>query len=349
MYRSVLPLLTAALLLPVVPVLADGNNHDHDHGHGHSHAASDQPHVVNGVEHRVTITESDGYRTIRSNAIPNHEPGRFPSRGNPNTISAQDHNFRMTLNPEKAEREFRGRVLFGVALDGIPFDPGTGEVWSPDGRVRGPDAPRDGFRYEALTGNIDLGLDDHNAHVQPTGAYHYHALPVGVYEKAAGQPADQVPDQMVHIGYAADGFPIYGVWAHEDPDDPASPLVQPTTSWRIKDGSRPAKSETSPGGKHDGTFVQDWEYVEGLGDLDEHHGRHGVTPEYPKGTYYYMINFDYPFVPRSHYGTPDRSFAPRQTGLGPGTHGGEEPRGRRGGERRGGEDGDRPRRPPPRR
>ncbi len=351
MIRSTAALLAVAVLLPAGSAVAHPIGHDEDA----TPLAASNPdmHVsfarVNGVEHHVSITEKDGFRFIASNAIPDHEPGQLPTRGNPNTISPQNHEFRMTLTPEKASREFRGRVLFGVALNGVPFDPGTAEIWSPDGRVRGPDAPRDGLRYEALTGNIDLGLDDHNAHVQPTGAYHYHALPIGVYEKAAGKPASEVPDQMVLIGYAADGFPIYGVWAHQDPMDPTSPLVQPTTSYRVKDGSRPRKSDISPGGDYDGTFVQDWEYVQGAGDLDQHHGQIGVTPEYPDGTYYYLITHEYPFVPRSLYGTPDRSFAPRQTGLGPGTEGGESPRSeRRPGERRADEDGDRPHRPPSR-
>lgn len=353
MPRPTTALLAAALLLPLGSAAAHPMGHeDATPPAGSAVAVDPDMHVgfarVHGVEHAVSITEKDGYRVITSNSIPDHEPGEFPTRGNPNTISPQDYTFRMPLNPEKAAGDFRGRVLFGVALNGVPFDPGTAEIWSPTGRVRGPDAPRDGWRYEALTGNIDLGLDDHNAHVQPTGAYHYHALPVGVYEKAAGQSASEVPDQMVLIGYAADGFPIYGVYAHQDPHDPASPLVQPASSYRIKDGNRPPESATSPGGEHDGTFVQDWEYVQDLGNLDEHHGQHGVTPEYPDGTYYYLITAEYPFIPRSLYGTPDRSFAPKRTGLGPGTEGGEQaerPRRERG-ERRGA-DGDRPRRPPP--
>ncbi|MEM9420155.1 MAG: YHYH protein [Planctomycetota bacterium] len=347
MHRIVCPVIAAALFLPAGTTLAHVSaDHEEDH-----EVVVVNPEMkiyyanVNGFQHKAVITEKDGYRTITSNGIPDHVPGQFPTRGNPNTISAQDYTFRMPLDPQPADGEFRGRVLFGVALNGVPFEPGTAEIWTPNGRGRGADAPRDGWRYEALTGNINLGIDDHNAHVQNTGAYHYHALPVGLYEHAAGKPASQRPDQMILVGYAADGFPIYGVWVHEDPDDPTSKLVKPETSYRVKDGSRPARSDVSPGGKYDGTFVQDWEHVEGLGDLDEHNGQYGVTPEYPDGTYYYVITDDYPFIPRSFYGTPDRSFAPARP------HGSE--RGERGerrrGERRGGENGDRPRRPPPQR
>lgn len=36
-----------------------------------------------------------------------------------------------------------------------------------------------------------------------------------------------------------------------------------------------------------GYFVEDFDYVEGLGHLDEFNGRFAVTPEYPNGVYAY--------------------------------------------------------------
>ena len=47
-----------------------------------------------------------------------------------------------------------------------------------------------------------------------------------------------------------------------------------------------------------GAFTQDYEYVEGLGDLDECNGRIGVTPEFPEGIYYYVVTDDFPFFTR---------------------------------------------------
>ena len=41
-----------------------------------------------------------------------------------------------------------------------------------------------------------------------------------------------------------------------------------------------------------GFFVNDYEYSRGLGDLDEHNGRFGVTPEYPNGTYAYFTTIN---------------------------------------------------------
>ena len=278
----------------------------------------------------VRITQRDGYRHIVADGIPDHRPGKFPSRGNPNRISRQSYSFRVPLVPEPSDGPPpRGRVLAGVALNGVPFDPGTAEVWtSQRRRAHGRPGRQYAWRYEALTGGLNLGLDRHHAHVQPNGAYHYHALPNGLYERLAGQSIRQGPDAMVLLGYAADGYPIYGPWAHENPFDSASALKKLKSSYRVKKGERPSGSE-SPGGHYDGRFTADWEFVKDFGDLGEHNGRLGVTPEFPAGTYYYVITDTFPFIHRSFKGTPDTSFVRR---------GG--PRGRPRGSREGG-------RPPP--
>jgi hypothetical protein len=41
-----------------------------------------------------------------------------------------------------------------------------------------------------------------------------------------------------------------------------------------------------------GYYIEDFEYIAGLGDLDEHNGRFCVTPEYPSGTYAYFVTVD---------------------------------------------------------
>ena len=123
---------------------------------------------------------------------------------------------------------------------------------------------------------------------------------------------------MILVGYAADGFPIYSEYAHADADDASSKLRKMKPSFRLKKGARPG-GDDAPGGKYDGTYNQDFEYIEGLGDLDECNGRTGVTPEYPDGTYYYVLTDRFPFIPRAFRGTPDESFERRRGGRnGPG-------------------------------
>ncbi len=238
---------------------------------------------------QISIEERGGYRYISSNGIPDHAPGNFPNAGNPNSISAQNHRFRVTLTPQLTETSTPTRPAFGVALNGVPFEPGTAEYWN---RER-----TSGWNYDALSGRINLGLDQHNAHVQPSGSYHYHGLPTGLLQGTS----------MTLVGYAADGFPVYGQYGYRDINNSTSGLTSLQSSYRLKAGQRP----NGPGGTYDGTFVQDFEYVAGLGDLDECNGRFGVTPEHPNGIYHYHITEMFPFIPRCVKGTPDQSFQRR--------------------------------------
>lgn len=243
------------------------------------------------AESAVTITEADGYRIITANGIPDHSPGRFPNRNNPNAIAPQQHRYRVPLTPVVARRLVPvGLNTFGVAVNGVPFDPGAAEWYQRN--------PRSGWQVEALGGLMNLGLDQHHAHVQPTGAYHYHGVPTGL---VAGHAH---PGQMQLLGWAADGYPIYHGRAHQDPWDATSPVVAMRPSYRLRAGTRAG----GPGGPHDGSYVQDWEFVQGLGDLDLCNGRSGVTPEFPQGVYYYMVTAEFPFIPRYWAGVPDQSF-----------------------------------------
>lgn len=250
----------------------------------------------------VHITVTNGYRYIVSDGIPNHETGPFPNRNNPNRIQLQYHRFRVPEKPVAAARPTPFSLMpFGVALNGVPFDPGAAEFWNGDRN----------WQFEALSGKINLGLDRNNAHVQPTGAYHYHGSPTGLI--ASLNPAAD----MLLLGYAADGFPIYAGRGYRDPANPASGVTQLRSSYQVKSGLRPS----GPGGPYDGTFVQDYVYVPGSGDLDECNGRTGPTPEYPDGTYYYVVTDRFPFIPRCFRGTPDDSFqrrGPRPGGRDPG-------------------------------
>jgi YHYH protein len=47
-----------------------------------------------------------------------------------------------------------------------------------------------------------------------------------------------------------------------------------------------------------GTFRQDYEYVAGLGDLDERNGRFGAPPEFPQEIYHYYATDSYPYLQR---------------------------------------------------
>jgi hypothetical protein len=242
----------------------------------------------------VSITVSGTTRTIDSNGIPDHAIGQFPNPGNPNSMSPQNYEFTVTTAPTPAGSSIPlgFPASWGVAVNGIPLDPYTANFYNGNRN----------WRYSALyNGGASFGLDFNNAHVQPNGAYHYHGIPTAFME------ARDYTHKMVMVGWAADGYPVYGPYCYSDPNDPKSALKAMTSSYVLRSGSRPS-APYDPGGTYDGTFDQDYQYVPGAGDLDQNNGRTGVTPEYPKGTYYYMLSTNYPIIPHSFHGTPDPSF-----------------------------------------
>ncbi|MGB0743171.1 MAG: YHYH protein [Opitutales bacterium] len=253
----------------------------------------------------------EGYRYVSTNGIPNHATGRFPNRGNPNVITEQAYHFRIPLDPDPPTRSIDGPdaihtdrgYLFGLALNGVPFEPATGLNWTSEGLRRG-GRPGD-WVHEAIGGSINFGIDHANAHVQRTGAYHYHGIPTPLIHE----------DRPTLLGYAADGYPIYGPLGYQDPNNPHSPLVELQSSWQLKTSTRPGPPD-GPGGQADGRYTADWTYQKGSGDLDYLNGRYAVTPEYPKGVYHYVLTEQFPHVPRGFAASPDASFR-RLPGQGP--------------------------------
>lgn len=306
--------------------------------------AHDGEHDGYAERSKAVITTQGDKRIIEANGLPDHKPGEFPNRGNPNSISEQHYQFEMPLKPQASDEPVAlRRYLFGVAINGVVFDPGTAEVWVPGEQIvtrpgrgtrlePGQDRSRV-WNYDGM-GQMNLGIDANHAHVQPTGAYHYHGLPTGLIDRLRTEKGN---DKMLLIGYAADGYPMYAESGHTKADDAASPLKKLRPSYQMKKGNRPT-GDDGPGGKYDGTFVQDYEFIKDSGDLDECNGRKGVTPEYSEGTYYYIATDTYPFIPRLFRGTPDSSLEKK----------GPPPGGPRRGERRGPPPSPRDRPPSPR-
>ena len=251
------------------------------------------------AEARMRIDEIAGYRYIEADGLPDHSTGAFPNRRNPHSIQTQQYQFRVPLDPRRNNQvEWLGHMPFGIAINGVVFDPLTAEYWRRD--------RRSGWNIDALSG-VMLGLDGNNAHVQPDGSYHYHSVPTGLIEKFDRS-------RPVLLGYAADGFPIYGPEGYADGRGGSVREMKP--GWRLRAGTRPGGND-GPGGRYDGTYTRDFEYVAGLGDLDECNGRMAVTPEYPDGIYHYVLTNSFPYIPRCFYGSPDSSFR-----RGPGDAGG---------------------------
>ena len=104
--------------------------------------------------------------------------------------------------------------------------------------------------------------------------------------------ADTEPTIKTHspiLGFAYDGNPIYGPFAHENPLDSQSPIVRMTSSYSLT-GSRDGGPSTTRYSL--GTFVNDYVYNHKSGSLDQNNGRFCVTPDYPQGTYAYFLTIN---------------------------------------------------------
>ena len=114
----------------------------------------------------------------------------------------------------------------------------------------------------------------------------------------------EITDHAVHspiIGWAFDGNPIYGPYAYQDPTDQQSSIVRLGSSYRVKpslifdENTNISPQRTDGPALSDepaGTFVEDYEYIFNLGELDQYNGRFCKTPEYPEGRYCYFVTID---------------------------------------------------------
>ena len=237
----------------------------------------------------LQMSNDGNYRYFSSDGLPEYD---ISGNRYANTASAQNHDFRVALNPVRnSQPTYYGIPYnFGIALNGVTFEPYAAEWYQND--------RNSGWQEDPFVTLPDL--DAYNAHVQPSGLYHYH-----------GQPTHLIDgDRNTHsslVGFAADGFPIYGPYVHESDES----IVKAVSGWELRSGTRSG----GPGGTFDGTYNEDYEYVGGMaGDLDECNGRFAVTPEFLGGTYYYVATEDFPYIPRCLMGDMDPSFA---TGPGP--------------------------------
>jgi len=273
----------------------------------HSHTRNHTTIQSNGVDtlipaNTVPITTSIASSTVQgderiisANGVAKHLTGQFPNAGNPNKINVQHYEFRIPATPAIADNITRLRGSFGVAINGIPFDPTAAEWYQ--GNQQGH------WQYEALSGAVPLGIDENHAHVQPTGAYHYHGLPTLLMTEKKVHISSHSPI----IGWAADGFPIFALYGYADGEKKSSGVIENTSSYRLKTGNRPTGGN-NPGGHYDGTFLTDYEYVTGTGTLDECNGRFIKTTDYPNGTYAYFLSKTWPVIPRCYKGKPSRNF-----------------------------------------
>ncbi|MDR3735387.1 MAG: YHYH protein [Acidobacteriaceae bacterium] len=210
---------------------------------------------------------------------------------------------------------------------------GSGSTWNGQG---------DGvWRRDAKYGEA-VTFDPCNAHQPGNGEYHYHVDPVCLRYQVGDNmqklgSTDLAPNYtekttgLVHspiLGYAYDGYPIYGPYGYSTATNSGSGVRRMVSSYALRTDNTttrtslpgwaavaqgfstamatytltsaqygPAVSSTYPLGR----YIEDYEYTAGSGDLDQYNGRYCVTPEFPGGTYAYFVTIDAAGAPAFPY------------------------------------------------
>lgn len=259
-------------------------------------------------EDRNTVETRQFENNIDSTLLPNYSDDNFfwvkstglantpwlgqPPQYNRYTPRSQNYVFKIprdqrTISGENTTVATRKQTntptngFFGVTIDGVPFkSPNSGIVASIGERNYTENAALYPIRsYQDDSTNPTGFFGDGSGIILSDRKFFYHTDPKLLYVK---DPTRHSPI----LGYAFDGNPIYGPYAYSEPTNPNSPIRVMRTSYKVTDVQR------SNASLPDGTYIEDFVYQEGLGDLDKHNGRFCRTPDYPGGIYAYFVTVD---------------------------------------------------------
>jgi hypothetical protein len=236
----------------------------------------------------------------------------------------------------------------GIYVNGVAiFNMGDGQAWSGTAIVNSaPSSMHSNATYywhRCAPVAEAFNFDDAGGHHPPNGTYHNHQNPIALryqlgdrvdYNATTKAYAEGTATPITHspiVGWAADGYPIYGPYGYGTATDSSSAVRRMVAGYVKRNGSNGTDTVTSAtgtipawyaryrqnkfGGTYSttttqlrstntttypiGTFAQDWAYLGDLGgtqgttfDLNEYNARYCVTPEFPSGTWAYFIAID---------------------------------------------------------
>ena len=258
---------------------------------------------------------------VNATGMPAYKIGPYLD-GNPNQAGNQNAIFRFPLNPTQNTGTLSPTTggNIGVFINGVAmFDFRDGVAWNST-----TNAPCGGPGNPACTGTPSWyrdailaerpGFDCSKGHPAGTN-YHHHQNPsafdmdlivlsniCNLYD-ADGLYAINTLLHSPLLGFAYDGFPVYGAYGYANVDGTGG-ITRVKSGYQLRNittrttsptgatvGTGPAVSTTYPLGY----YREDYEWISHTGDasyLDVHNGRFCVTPEYPSGIYCYFATVD---------------------------------------------------------
>lgn len=149
----------------------------------------------------VEVECENGHAIITSDTYPDHELMTGIVGTNEQVpVPAQGHAAPIPLHPVLGDTPQTRDAALGVAVNGVPIYDYTG-----GGEMSQADLAHYQAQHDTLT---TQQLDICGGHAGRGDDYHYHVAPVCLFEQMVNAGAD--PDEGAIIGWAYDGFPIYG-------------------------------------------------------------------------------------------------------------------------------------------
>jgi hypothetical protein len=269
------------------------------------------------------VSYSTDYSYIKTHGIPAYPTGPFLD-GNPSLATDQNAIFQIPRFPTPAannQTTTGGRIgvfVNGVSLfdyrDGVAWNPATTALCGGPGNAPCPGGPMATMDWnrDAIPAEMD-GFDCSKGH-PAMGNYHHHQNPsafdldinvvstiCNLYD-ADGLYAIDGATHSPLLGFAYDGYPIYGAYGYAN-ENGTGGITRMISGYEL--GTTPDRSTYPDGSASDlgpaingtyprGTFREDYIFVASSSEdhLDAHNGRECITPEYPNGTYAYFCTVD---------------------------------------------------------
>ena len=292
-----------------------------------SHYVSGNSTVIqdNVLANVQTVQYSSNWVYISTKGIPSYPTGPFLD-GNPSLASDQSAIFKFPLNPTENTGTKTptnpgniGVFVNGVALfdyrDGVAWNATTSALCGGPGNPACPGGPTatQVWNRDAVPAEM-AGFDCSKGH-PAMGNYHHHQNPsafkldqvvlstiCNLYD-ADGLYTINASQHSPLIGFAYDGFPIYGAYGYANANGTGGitrmksgyELANYAVRTNYPDGTDVVDGPAVNSTYFLGYFREDYQWVAHAGQedyLDIHNGRFCVTPEYPGGTYAYFCTVD---------------------------------------------------------
>jgi hypothetical protein len=288
---------------------------------GRHYVAGNPTPIVDAVQANVqSVYYNATYSYVSATGIPAYITGPFLDN-NPTLATAQNKIFRIPLSPTQGSGTVAttggniGVFKNGVALfdyrDGVAWNNTTQTICGGPGNPTCPGGPtatqtwnRDAIPAERA------GFDCSKAH-PAMGNYHHHQNPsaFNLDLVVTSNICDTYPSDGLYVinanehspllGFAYDGFPIYGAYAYSNVNGTGA-ITRMKSSYQLKTQTSrtngPSVNQVlGTQTFFNGYFREDYEFVSHPGDatyLDIHNGRFCITPEYPNGIYCYFTTVE---------------------------------------------------------